>query len=513
MPICGMFGCRSRSKSSAQSTNSEPGIGLHCLPKVITWQCERTKQLSEKRRSLWLTRINRKDLGNLNNVRVCGRHFIKGKPSSLMDDANPDWAPTQHLGYERGEQPLGEISARYQRSKKRQKKAVQSETSTPPCQSLQDRASPLDSSMDPEPDRGSPPPSCSVDSAASNREAAMQTDLTEEGLRAFDMDNRRLASELRTLAKQKQQLEVTEASLREDDAKVLFYTGLGSFSVLFAVFQFVESVVKHTAQNGLEKFQEFLVFLMKLKWNFPVQDLAYRFGVSDSTVSRIFEKWLHAAFWRLKSQIVWPSRRDIQSTMPQAFFDSFGQKVAVIIDCFEIKIERPSSLLPRSETWSQYKNSNTGKFLIGISPQGVITYISEGWGGRTSDKHITENCGLLDLLSQGDVVLADRGFDIADTLSLYCAKLHVPAFTKGKKQLSALEIESTRKLANVRIHVERVIGLVRNKYIIMKAVQPIDFVTCRPGDPFTPLDKIVTVCCALTNLCPSVVPENPKIST
>lgn len=350
-------------------------------------------------------------------------------------------------------------------------------------------------------------------------EAAMQTDLTKEDLqavawlRAVDMDNQRLASELRTLTKQKQQLEVTEASLREDDAKVLFYTGLGSFSVLFAVFQLVESVVKHTAQNGLEKFQEFLVFLMKLKCNFPVQDLAYRFGVSDSTVSRIFDKWLHAAFWRLKSQIVWPSRRDIQSTMPQAFFDSFGPKVAVIIDCFEIKIERPSSLLPRSETWSQYKNSNTGKFLIGISPQGVITYISEGWGGRTSDKHITENCGLLDLLSHGDVVLADRGFDIADTLGLYCAKLHIPAFTKGKKQLSAVEIESTRKLANVRIHVERVIGLVRNKYVIMKAVQPIDFVTCKPGDPYTPLDKIVTVCCALTNLCPSVVPENPKRPT
>lgn len=127
-------------------------------------------------------------------------------------------------------------------------------------------------------------------------EAAMQTDLTEEDPRAVDMDIRRLASELRTLTKQKQQLEVTEASLREDNAKVLFYTGLGSFSVLFAVFQFVESVVKHTAQNGLEKLQEFLMFLLKLKWNFPVQDLAHRFGVSDSTVSRIFEKWLHAEF-------------------------------------------------------------------------------------------------------------------------------------------------------------------------------------------------------------------------
>lgn len=79
MPICAMFGCRSRSKTSAKPTYREPGIGMFCLPKVITWQCKKTQVLSENRRSVWLARINRKDLKNLSNVRVCGRHFITGK--------------------------------------------------------------------------------------------------------------------------------------------------------------------------------------------------------------------------------------------------------------------------------------------------------------------------------------------------------------------------------------------------------------------------------------------------
>ncbi|CAN8026564.1 unnamed protein product [Ixodes persulcatus] len=182
--------------------------------------------------------------------------------------------------------------------------------------------------------------------------------------------------------------------------------------------------------------------------------------------------------------------------MPQSFYDAFGAKVAVVVDCFEIKIERPSSLLPRAQTWSQYKSSNTAKFLIGVAPQGAITFISEGWGGRTSDKHITEHCGILDKLKPGDVVLADRGFDISDSVGLHREKLHIPAFTKGKKQLSVCDVETTRKLANVRIHVERVIGLVRNKYVILKSALPIDFVACRQGD-LPAVDKIVTVCCAL----------------
>jgi len=38
------------------------------------------------------------------------------------------------------------------------------------------------------------------------------------------------------------------------------------------------------------------------------------------------------------------------------------------------------------------------------------------------------------------------------------ASLHIPAFTKGKSQLSALEVEKTCTIANVRIHVKRVIG-------------------------------------------------------
>lgn len=282
------------------------------------------------------------------------------------------------------------------------------------------------------------------------------------------------------LKKQKQMLEVTEASLHQGNAKVAFYTGTLNYSVLLALFQLVEPSVKHTTQNGLPKFQEFIMFLMKLKFNSPHQDLAYRFPVSCATVSRIFHKWLDAAFSRLRTQIVWPSRKDIQRTMPQAFFDSFSLKVAVILDCFEMKIERPSSLQPRSETWSNYQNSNTAKFLIGICPQGMITYISEGWGGRASDKHVTEHCGILDYLTQGDV-LADRGFDIADRLGLYCAVLHIPAFTRGHSQLTALDVEKTRKLANVRIHVEWVIGLVRNKYLILKAVQPIHYVIASQG--------------------------------
>lgn len=143
--------------------------------------------------------------------------------------------------------------------------------------------------------------------------------------------------------------------------------------------------------------------------------------------------------------------------------------------------------------------------MIWITPQGTVPFISEGWGGRASDKHITENCGILEKLNPGDVLLADRGFDIQESVGLYCATVKIPAFTKGKMQLSGIEVEQTRQIANVRIHVERVIGNIRKKYSILNATQPISFVLSRDNSSTT-LDKIVHVCSALINICDSVVP-------
>ena len=56
----------------------------------------------------------------------------------------------------------------------------------------------------------------------------------------------------------------------------------------------------------------------------------------------------------------------------------------------------------------------------------------------------------MDHLSAGDVILADRGFDIEEVVAQVGAKVQYPAFTRGKKQLSPVKVESTQKIANVR---------------------------------------------------------------
>lgn len=126
-----------------------------------------------------------------------------------------------------------------------------------------------------------------------------------------------------------------------------------------------------------------------------LQDLAFRFQTSASTVSHTFTLVNHVLYKRLKPWLYWPEREELRKTMPLEFHKNFGQKVAVVIDCFEVFIQRPSNLKARAQTWSSYKHSNTVKFLIGITPQGSVSFLSKAWGGCASDKFVTENCGLL----------------------------------------------------------------------------------------------------------------------
>lgn len=101
--------------------------------------------------------------------------------------------------------------------------------------------------------------------------------------------------------------------------------------------------------------------LMKLCLNLGHQDLAYRFNINKSTVSRRFDEMLNIMYTRLKFLVFWPDQEELWKTMALCFHPHYRLKVAAIIECYEIKIKKPSNLLERAATWLQYKHSKTVK--------------------------------------------------------------------------------------------------------------------------------------------------------
>lgn len=284
-------------------------------------------------------------------------------------------------------------------------------------------------------------------------------------------------------------------SVRNCAAQFVFLTGLTT--ILFDwLLSKVESSVKKLSQV-LSLEDHLLIVLMKLRLGLTNSDIAYRFKVSKGTISNILRSWLPILAKALKPLIRWPSKRAVVRKMPKCFKLKF-KRCRCIIDCTEIFIERPTNLTSRAQTWSNYKHHNTVKYLVGITPGGAISFLSPGWGGRVSDKEITKKSGFLDLVEPRDEILADRGFLIRDELAMCGATLRIPHFTKGKRQLPAYEVDTSRQLSRARIHIERVIGRWKN-FRILQSIVPVSQADL--------LDDIVIVCGALTNLSKSVVPR------
>ena len=120
---------------------------------------------------------------------------------------------------------------------------------------------------------------------------------------------------------------------------------------------------------------------------------------------------------------------------------------------------------------SSYKNHNTAKGLLEISPAGYPAFVSELYAGRYSDKQVTKDCGILTLLESGDDIMADKGFDIADDMPAGVG-LNIPTFLNGASQLSLNAENETRKVAALRVHVERAIQCIKC-FKILKNVFPL----------------------------------------
>ena len=82
------------------------------------------------------------------------------------------------------------------------------------------------------------------------------------------------------------------------------------------------------------------------------------------------------------------------------------------------------------------------------------------------------------------------------------AEVKTPPFTKGKKQFEKQDVDWSCEMSVVRIHVERVIGVLKQKYTILQDTLPIRLLSDSDDDNEAVIDKIVKVCCACINMCP-----------
>lgn len=375
MVHCIVFGCGSKS--------GKHRVSFHSVPKIVLNQGQEHEELTRERRTRWISAISRGDTttkGILDSERVCGLHFVSGSAAAVWDKYNVDWVPTINLGkkkiVERSGKDDQKVAERAERAKERRKRTLERQEieAAKKRMELDKTGLPvheIDLSSDSAMDCASFE-ACdeSCVTAEVENEKGTQTITKKMAEESTSTEDFELVFEgSRNTATQTEEFDYmfTRPVYRAPDKdffdsvdKIRFYTGLPSYDVLMVVFDRVACRVnRNSTLTTLNSFQEFVMVLMKLRLNVPLQDLAYRFGVSVSSASRIFTSWLTAMDTTLSCFIYWPDRDELWKTMPMCFEYTFGKKVTVIIDCFEVFIEKPTNLLARAQTFSSYKHHNT----------------------------------------------------------------------------------------------------------------------------------------------------------
>ena len=240
---------------------------------------------------------------------------------------------------------------------------------------------------------------------------------------------------------------------------------------------------------------------MKMNTGPRYSTLSFPFQVHRSTISRTFISTLQHLALVLKHSIKWLDKDTVLGMTPECFKPKYTN-VRLIIDCTEFPIAMPASIENRVFTYSHYKKNFTAKVLIGCTPSGLITFKSKCAGGRKSDSQITVQSGLLDLLEDDDVILADKGFpEIRTTINESGKKVIVvmPPFLSGG-EFTQEEVQETYSVANARIHIERINQRIKLYNILNKV----------PSHLFPYLDDIIHICCVMVNLQPPIIAEETE---
>ena len=253
--------------------------------------------------------------------------------------------------------------------------------------------------------------------------------------------------------------------------------------------------------RSLTPINQLFMTLIKLRQNKEDLCLAIDFNVSRQTVAKTVIQWINFLYLELSEINWWQDRQVIDSYFPHNFLKLFPD-TRVVLDATEIPIEKPTNIAAQRMTFSVYKNRNTVKTLVGVSPRGQVTFISDCYGGSTSDRQIIERSELVtrcdSFFEKKDAIMADRGIMVQDLFSHMDVHVNTPTTMKGRNQLPSAIVNYDRKIASKRIHVERVIGLAKTYKILT---------TPLPSEKVELANRIIKLCFYLVNFRECIVGE------
>lgn len=248
----------------------------------------------------------------------------------------------------------------------------------------------------------------------------------------------------------------------KNDSALNVWTGIPTFEKLKIITDCVET--SYTRLNytllklpELSIQQQVTLCFIKLKSNLSFACISSLFKVSAGACSRAFTNVIPLIRVALQSVVYFPSVEEIHANLPSCLKNDISI-VRGVLDCIEINIEIPKCTRCRKSTYSGSIQSDTTKFLYCITPGGLISYVSKGYSGNSSDKFMFNNENIINQFDSGDTIIVERGFLIEEETKAKGIKLIRPTpFQSNQLHFNDANVITNTKVAVLKLHVERAI--------------------------------------------------------
>jgi len=72
--------------------------------------------------------------------------------------------------------------------------------------------------------------------------------------------------------------------------------------------------------------------------------------------------------------------------------------------------------------------------IVGVTPGGICSYMSDVHGGAVSDRQITESTNLITKINPGDSLMPDNDLDVQDISTPVDVTVSIPIFKENNKR-------------------------------------------------------------------------------
>lgn len=112
------------------------------------------------------------------------------------------------------------------------------------------------------------------------------------------------------------------------------------------------------------------------------------------------------------------------------------------------------------------------KLLLSCTPFGSCEFVSDAYFCRIDDAALTEACGVLEDMTEGSALCADKGFLLAALLMKKRCGIVQPVEKPKNKRFSRKALLYSARVSRVRIHVERWVRRLKERSVFLQRIVP-----------------------------------------